>query len=166
MQKNLNQLKATCNWLIFLEIFYMLWSLIGLCFKSYDPILLSSLAFYCICIFLFVRFRNSLNWDIDETSLPFLKPTDVLSTPLIVFIIIIFGFQYVVALYWALVSGSTFIFDNLFYLITQGSFNSGTFYLYLVIFVLSMSVVVAGGIFFARLNKFKRLPTLANNASN
>jgi hypothetical protein len=99
--------------------------------------------------------------NIDETSLPFLKPADVLSTPLIVFIKIIFGFQYVVALYWALVGGSTFIFDHLFYLITQGSFNSEAFYLYLVIFVLSTSVVVAGGIFFTRLNKFKRLPTLA-----
>lgn len=164
MQKNLNHLKTTCNWLIFLETLYLLWSVYGL-MSGIDIKAVASVVLYGACLFLFNKIKNRINLtDIDETSLALLKPSDMVPNSLVIVLLIAFGIHFVGALYFAFISGSTVII--LLLSLKDGFFDSGTFSLYFTIFALSAGILVAGIIFFVRLFRFKSLPTLAGNAYN
>jgi hypothetical protein len=163
VQKNLKQLKATCNWLIFLEILYLLWSVYGL-MSGIDIKAIAAVVVYGACLFLFNKIKNRISFtDIDETSLALLKPSDMVPNGLVIVLLIAFGIHFIGALYFAFIGGSTVIM--LLLSLKDGFFNSGSFSLYLTIFALSTGILVAGIIFFVRLFRFKSLPTLAGYAS-
>ncbi|MBO9200815.1 MULTISPECIES: hypothetical protein [Niastella] len=158
MKKILLTLSGVCNWLIFFELLFAVWSLFGI-FSMInggytDWQIWASFAIYSTLLYLFVTLKNKIVFfrDNDEESLLEVDPTAIVPNGFSTLLLGLFSIH----MLWALYLGIRGL-DALLYSFISFSFRGYMLLTILTFFILPLGVVINGVRLYILILKFYRL---------